>query len=901
MATNDIFTNIYSKKFMDQESLADHFLDYLHKLIRDSQSTIFASSGFFSPVTLSADTIDSFDVTAFKGQDDVSNILDWLASDNVPFENTNAIVYYVAAGYAELPNAAEINSRTSEVEYRNMVETVGDSADPDSVVDNGPNMTFVVDSVTEAGVSNAGRKVKVWLKDPESAVDWIEEVTVVWSGGQNKITTVGALGQSTISTTAVDYTVLRTGVTVSRGTDLSTIPAYAFIGTVTGAGVGVIPTTFSTAGQIILASDPNVALNLATIFKDVYITPTFPDTGLPKFADPIEFWWAQEHNNSDYTHDDVTFKTLIAKIQAGVQIQLEAFNVGDESAKKLVIKDSGSADVSWLLGDGTVRGVNIIANTLLNVEGDTQLGSDLADTIELLGSIITDAIFDDSTAISPALDFRTNVGNFTSLLVDRDGSDDLRIWRNDAYGTDTVVRLINLGAGGKLGLDVQGLITGLDGIDIGDVGSTPSPVLSFLQSGANPWTIRGNAGVLEASQSDDVADVIFQVLNPGTKDAIIKADKHVIVGIGAQAVLEGLLTLAFQDANTGTPIPFSSVADTALVTTKQNIIGAINEIKTTPLAHTALSDMPSSVVADHDGRYETKADLNNQVSNTKGSALIGHADTDSGMEDKTVKKLLDDYAFMFDVQPKVPIGVYFGASHVVVPSQTVNCKGKIRRQIGADLQLSWSDLDGGVVQSPNKAYYVYLQPDTAPATTYTAKISDVTPVRGFHPTGGKTDWIYVGSFVTDGGSNVRAFTKAGSTVKVNCNGETDRQIASHVAQIINSLKNVNDGTVGVVPETAKFIIIEMVVGVNGLLGFGGDVRGYCGPASPTVNNLHLFTNALVTAQVNLLGGTAFIEGPVGLAPGRQFYFTLLFIQGLALSGKIRSRGWIEDDQFGKFL
>ena len=87
MATNDIFTNIYPKKFMDQESMADHLFDYLRNLIRNSQSTIFGTSGFFSVVALSADTIDTLDVAAFKGQDDVSNILESGASDKSDFQS----------------------------------------------------------------------------------------------------------------------------------------------------------------------------------------------------------------------------------------------------------------------------------------------------------------------------------------------------------------------------------------------------------------------------------------------------------------------------------------------------------------------------------------------------------------------------------------------------------------------------------------------------------------------------------------------------------------------------------------------------------------------------------------------------------------------------------------------
>src|SRR5690606_29601129 len=97
-----------------------------------------------------------------------------------------------------------------------------ESAAPSVVVDNTGTITFTIDSVCEAGVSHAGRTARIWKVIPGEGATTeaiaIEDVAVVYTAGNNKITTMGTLGQSAVSTTAADYMVALLGPSVKRNT-----------------------------------------------------------------------------------------------------------------------------------------------------------------------------------------------------------------------------------------------------------------------------------------------------------------------------------------------------------------------------------------------------------------------------------------------------------------------------------------------------------------------------------------------------------------------------------------------------------------------------------------------------------------------------------------------------------
>jgi len=900
MATGDIYTNIYNKKIMDQESLSDHFLKYLHKLIRGSQQTIYASDGFFSPVILSSILADAVSVSGSHGQDGVSNIIGPVAYSNVPFANALGVFYYVGLKLAEIPYQAEINPRTGIVEYRNIQESVGRTMPPDSLTDNGDNtITFIVDNVCEAGVSHAGRTVRVWIVNPINVVDWYEDCVVVWDGVNNKITTTGPLGQTIISTWHYDYMLWEQGPTIHIS-DLHSDSDYAYIGRVTGAGPGNIPAVFNYTNQNLLASDPNVALNLGTIFKDVYIDPTFPNDGNPKFSNPIEYWWKQEHNETDYTHADVTYDTLIAKILAGTQSTMQGFDLADDAIKKFLMKDHTGADTAWITPAGDVTAHNITVNNILDVLGNTILGNDSSDTLSVLAYIISDLVMDNGFAISPAIDWHSAGAPFASIKNYRNGND-LYIARNDANAAESILRILNSNvAGGVLNVLVQGDLKGANGVSqinrtgdvlIGDASVSPSPYLKFLQTGYSPITARGVGNVLEVRGTVNTPNkLILEILNDGTGTAAMKAWELIISG--TPGILSATNILQFKDVDTPAAIPFSSPTDTALVTTKQNIIGAINEVATSPINHIELGDMPdiSGTNSDHDGRYFTKPQLGNQGDAALGTYLIGHANLNNGAwENIRAKGVIDDLCILLNSNWKPPLPIYFNGTHASIPAQAINCKGFIRQNT-SDLSLSWSDLDSGVDRLAYRAYYVYAVPATSPLKTFSGKISNVAPVRGFHTASGKERWMYMGAFVTDGSQNVVKFYRVENIVKV----PRHPNPVAHGGAATDVHMTCVEGAEYVVPKTAKMIILSEEM-TGQVYASAGSASIWWAPVAPATTNwgfTDVWAGNAGSGEVHANHHACMFT--LELGSDRDYYVTNTYTGGASVISYTWRVGWVED-------
>ena len=165
---------------------------------------------------------------------------------NIPFQNSGGVEYDVALRRCVIPartvdnSGVVINPGTGIPEFLCTQESIGEVADPDNVVDNGATITFVIDSVCEVGVTHAGRKCLVYLKIVQGATEAvaIEECTVVFVGGQNRITTTGVLGQTTVATDVTRYEVCLLGPTVRRNTDLN-VEGYVFLGKLTGGNPSV--------------------------------------------------------------------------------------------------------------------------------------------------------------------------------------------------------------------------------------------------------------------------------------------------------------------------------------------------------------------------------------------------------------------------------------------------------------------------------------------------------------------------------------------------------------------------------------------------------------------------------------------------------------------------------------
>lgn len=273
MPTADEYAWIVSKRIMGWETFKDNVLDYLRDYDSALASEVWHSSGTFTALGLAADGNDEFKITGFTsegivGIDGLGGFInmDQQSADveDVFFENTNVTDYYVAVMRADLPQGIVVAQGDGLPNWDTKKEVIGWAANPNSVVNNGTTMTFVVDSVTENAVTNAGRTVAVYKTVPDkNAITEslaLEEIAVVWDSPNNKITTTtvgaggaGVFGQDSPSTTAADYIVVLLGPRVSRNTDLRTLTDWCFIGIVEGVGAGGPPTVFDVTDQNVMA------------------------------------------------------------------------------------------------------------------------------------------------------------------------------------------------------------------------------------------------------------------------------------------------------------------------------------------------------------------------------------------------------------------------------------------------------------------------------------------------------------------------------------------------------------------------------------------------------------------------------------------------------------------------
>jgi hypothetical protein len=279
MATADSFLAFFTNMLLSKTVMDDRFFTFLRDAIDDTTRTIFQErSGILSNavVGLASTVVDTFDLDLSNAERvlvsggqiiDLSQLdLDYYTK-KIKFENASGIDYHVGVRHASyltergVPDSLELDSRKGIPQYTSMMEVFGEYGLPTSITDT-PNVKIkiIIDDLTEASVSNAGRKAKVWLKTPvaNTLTDALWEGEVQWDSFNNyvEITYSGAdgpLGQDTSSdppsTTASDYRVWIPGPTVKRNTDLSTDSTYAYIGTVTGVGAGSSPTVFDTSAQ----------------------------------------------------------------------------------------------------------------------------------------------------------------------------------------------------------------------------------------------------------------------------------------------------------------------------------------------------------------------------------------------------------------------------------------------------------------------------------------------------------------------------------------------------------------------------------------------------------------------------------------------------------------------------
>lgn len=273
MATGDKKTNFAQKRILSQQRIDDTFFGYLQAVVKDVTSRVWANRrGVYGELDIGIGTVDKVSVTTLPAEllDGDGNILILESADgaNLDFENTNGATYYLAAKHVEIPSGTITNPRTALVDYDLWEDRIGVSADPNSVSEVAGQLQIVVDSVFESSVDHSGRRVTAFLKNAvidDEAVAVERDLVVVYSGGQNIVTTAGLLGQpaSGASTTPADYTVIATGVTIRKNTNLSSVDPYSYIGSVTGGGAGNPPSGKSTVGQIDVSDGINPDLQSA--------------------------------------------------------------------------------------------------------------------------------------------------------------------------------------------------------------------------------------------------------------------------------------------------------------------------------------------------------------------------------------------------------------------------------------------------------------------------------------------------------------------------------------------------------------------------------------------------------------------------------------------------------------
>jgi hypothetical protein len=262
MTTGTSFVDIHRKRLLGTTDFSTRLLDHLRDLVQESYERSYRTGVIYdSALTLAGAAADAIAIGGTSlATDGLGHLLD-IASfgyqSSVKFENALGTDYQVGLAYTEVPDGVQINTGTGLPEYIATKEAIGESADPDAVTDNTGTITFQIDSVCETGVSHAGRTARVYLKTPAknaiTAALAIEELTVAYTAGQNRITTAGTLGQDTVSTDPADYTVVLLGPSVKKNTTIKATDGFAYIGTVAGAGAGSTPSSFDITEQEVMA------------------------------------------------------------------------------------------------------------------------------------------------------------------------------------------------------------------------------------------------------------------------------------------------------------------------------------------------------------------------------------------------------------------------------------------------------------------------------------------------------------------------------------------------------------------------------------------------------------------------------------------------------------------------
>ena len=453
MATAAAYFNPTRKRLIGTEDLKDRLMDHVRTLVQESFERSFRTGVVYdTALGLASGGTDRVSVTGTSiATDGQGHLLDIDANGyntGLYFQNALGVVYEVGLKYADIPDGLQINPRTGLPEFIAFKEAVGVEAEPDLVTDNGSTITFRVNSSTEAGVSNAGRQVLVYKKEPgKNAItegQAVEIRTVVWSGGHNIVTTSGLLGQDagSVSTTASDYVCVLMGPHITRNTVIYGTDGYCFLGEVTGVGAGGSPAAFVTTNQDVLDASLSdlqdiTSRNASTDRLKVDVKSYAGDVSDPQIAvrDPGGSIVFEVDGNGNVVIQGTTTQQDVVQVNSSETIT-DNLTAGDATGDSHLIKgtwrhtDPG-ASANYFRVDGATGRIGI--NQVPEVSASESVLAQLAITgdVRLLGDLRVQGTI-------PVVHFRDTNGGVNTGGLWRAGSNanDFSIHENTAAAGD---------------------------------------------------------------------------------------------------------------------------------------------------------------------------------------------------------------------------------------------------------------------------------------------------------------------------------------------------------------------------------------------------------------------------------------------------------------------------------
>lgn len=262
MTTGALQTNLTDKRILGATDMRDGMFGYLSNDVRDLAKWTFRKGGVFdtsaSLVSGGTDRVSVSPISSQTWTDGLGRfmVLNALLGQAIRFQNATGVIYQVALKWAQVPSGLQINPRTGKPEIMNLTDTIGESGAPAAVSTAGAGLKLVIDNLCETGVTHVGRTAVAWKVTPgagalnESVA--VETLTLQYDGVNNFVTTVAKFGETTAPLTPSLYRVVVLGPSIKRNTSMLGVDGYAFVGTVTGAGAGVAPSTFSTTNQRVI-------------------------------------------------------------------------------------------------------------------------------------------------------------------------------------------------------------------------------------------------------------------------------------------------------------------------------------------------------------------------------------------------------------------------------------------------------------------------------------------------------------------------------------------------------------------------------------------------------------------------------------------------------------------------